>query len=189
MGRDVGFFKRIWLTRFSKPVGERTLLQAVGSLTVRADGSLRILELGLGTLRRADRLLRLAGARRPKPAVHYVGLDRFEARLPSDPPGVTLKQAHQSLHNRGRVQLVPGNVDTSLSRLCNHLGSFDLVVASLDADPRHLERSWFFIQRLVTPTTAVFIEQAGGATGSRWVRIAKPRVDELAAKAVARRAA
>jgi hypothetical protein len=87
------------------------------------------------------------------------------------------------------VQLVPGNVDTSLSRLCNHLGSFDLVVASLDADPRHLERSWFFIQRLVTPTTAVFIEQAGGAGGSRWVRIAKARVDELAARAVARRAA
>jgi hypothetical protein len=90
MGRDVGFFKRIWLTRFSKPVGERTILQAVGAVPVRADGTLRILELGLGTLRRADRLLRLAGARRPKPAVHYVGLDRFEARLPADPPGVTL---------------------------------------------------------------------------------------------------
>ena len=72
--------------------------------------------------------------------VHFVGLDRFEGRLPSDPPGVTLKQAHQRLHALAKVQLVPGNVDGSLSRLCNHLGVFDLVLVSADNDQRHLER-------------------------------------------------
>lgn len=186
MVRPLGFVKRLWLEYRSKPAGERPLLRSVFGIPVRPDGSIRILELGVGTIRRAERVLRLAASRKDHPGVHYVGLDRFEGRLPDDPPGVTLKQAHQALGKLARVQLVPGNVDTSLSRLCNHLGTFDLVIVSRDADPRHLERSWFFIQRLVTPATAVFVEPSGSAA---WQRIGKTRVDELAARAVGRRVA
>lgn len=193
MGRRIGFFRRFWLLHCSKPAHERLVLRAIASVPLRGDGTLRILELGLGTLRRAERMLRLASSRKAASgpaAVHFVGLDRFEGRLPDDPPGVTLKQAHQVLHKLARVQLVPGNVDTSLSRLCNHLGTFDVVIVSKDADPRHVERSWFFIQRLVTPATVVLVEQPpAGGTAARWQRIAKPRVDELAARAVGRRVA
>lgn len=187
MVRPIGFFKRLWLVYRSKPAGERPLLSAIRGVPARTDGSIRILELGLGTLRRAERVLRLAGSRKDRPNVHYVGLDRFEARLPADPPGVTLKQAHQALAKLAKVQLVPGNVDTSLSRLCNHLGTFDLVIVSRDADPRHLDRSWFFIQRLVTPTTVVYVEPS--AAGGPWQKIGKTRVDELAARTVGRRVA
>lgn len=187
MVRPIGFLKRLWMVYRSKPAGERSLLAAVGGIPARPDGSIRVMELGLGTLRRAERVLRLASSRKDRPSVHYVGLDRFEGRLPSDPPGVTLKQAHQALGKLARVQLVPGNVDTSLSRLCNHLGTFDLVIVSGDADPRHLERSWFFIQRLVTPTTAVYVEPS--AADAAWLRIDKARVDELATIAVGRRVA
>jgi CheY-like chemotaxis protein len=76
-------------------------------------------------------MLGLLRSAHPGTDLHYVGLDRFEGRLPEDPPGVTLKQAHQRLHGLARVQLVPGNVDTSLSRLCNHLGAFDLVLMDI----------------------------------------------------------
>jgi hypothetical protein len=154
----LGWFRRFWLNRLSKPAGERAIYRLVARNKPR-----RILELGLGTLQRTERLLRVAHAAAAGSQVHYVGLDRFEGRLPSDPPGVSLKQAHQRLHALGRVQLVPGNADGSLSRLCNHLGVFDLVLVSSDNDPRHLERCWFFIQRVVNTQTTVLLETADSA--------------------------
>jgi hypothetical protein len=107
---------------------------------------------------------------------HYVGLDRFEGRQPGDPPGVTLKEAHRGLHGQARVQLVPGNVDTALSRVCNHLAPFDLVLISADTDERQLDRCWFFIQRIVTGETAIFAESSVGGGG--WTPVLKARVDE-----------
>jgi hypothetical protein len=179
---NYGMFHRLWLTWLSQPAGERPLYRHILQTPPR-----RIIELGVGTLRRTERMLGLLQAVYPGVDRHYVGLDRFEGRLPEDPPGVTLKQAHQRLHGLGRVQLVPGNVDTSLSRLCNHLGAFDLVLISADNDPRYLDRCWFFIQRIVTGETAIFAESSVGGGG--WTPVLKARVDELAAKTVLRRAA
>ncbi|MEI6240773.1 MAG: hypothetical protein WCR51_10315 [Planctomycetia bacterium] len=178
----LGWFGRLWLTRFSKPAGERVIHRLV--LQARPK---RILELGLGTLRRTERMLSLARTGGGDP-VQYVGLDRFEGRLATDPPGVTLKQAHQRLHALGRVQLVPGNVDTSLARLCNHLGVFDMVLVAADNDPRHLDRSWFFVQRLVNERTTVLVESVDGGRAA-WKSIDKRRIDEFAARTVQRRAA
>ena len=177
-----GLFRRIWLTRFSQPARERPLYRH----SLRSPPK-RILELGLGTLVRTERLLGLIRAHSPGVELHYVGLDRFEGRLPTDPPGVTLKQAHTRLHSLARVQLVPGNVDTSLSRLCNHLGAFDLVLLSAENDARHLDRCWFFIQRLVHSQTTVFAETSSGS-GAAWAQVPKARVDEMAARTVLKRA-
>ncbi len=175
----------LWLTWLSKPAGERPIYRLI-----RGHNPKRILELGVGTLERTARVLSFARSSGGD-QVHYVGLDRFEGRLPSDPPGVTLKAAHQRLNALGRVQLVPGNVDTSLARLCNHLGVFDLVLVAANNDPRHLERSWFFIQRLTNATTTVLVETADGAKAGTtvWKAIDKRRVDELAARTIQRRAA
>jgi hypothetical protein len=173
-----GFWHTFWLTRLSKPAGERVIHRHV--LRTRPA---RILELGLGLLVRTERMLTAVGTQHPAGPVQYVGLDRFEGRAPSDPPGVSLKQAHRRLHPLGRVQLVPGNTDTSLSRLCNHLGSFDLVLVSADNDERHLERSWFFLQRMIHAGTVVFVESKSAA-GSTWTLTSKARIDELAARMV-----
>lgn len=171
-----GLWHTFWLTRLSRPAGERLIHRHV----LRARPA-RILELGLGQLVRTERMLAAAGP--SAGPVHYVGLDRFEGRAPSDPPGVSLKQAHRRLHPLGRVQLVPGNIDTSLSRVCNHLGSFDLVLVSADNDERHLERSWFFLQRMIHAGTVVFVESKSAA-GSTWTLASKSRIDELAARTV-----
>ena len=178
-----GLFRRLWLTRFSQPARERPLYRHLLRTPPK-----RMIELGVGTLGRTERMLGLLQSVYPDVDLHYVGLDRFEGRAPEDPPGVTLKQAHQRLHGLARVQLVPGNVDTSLSRLCNHLGSFDLVLISADNDPRYLDRCWFFIQRIITLQTAVFAESRTGGGGA-WTAIPKARVDELASKTVLKRAA
>jgi len=173
----MGLFGRLWLTRLSRPAAERVIYRHV----LRTQPK-RVLEIGLGLLGRTERLLAATDAG----GVQYVGLDRFEGRTASDPPGVSLKEAHRRLHKLARVQLVPGNADTSLARLCNHLGLFDLVVIAADNDERHLDRCWFFLQRLTTADTTVFLETR--AAGSRWATVPKPRIDELAAKTVLRRA-
>jgi len=180
-----GWFRRLWLTRLSRPAGERVIYRHV-----LRTGPQRIVELGLGTLGRTERLLGLAASRQADGQLQYVGLDRFEGRLPTDPPGVSLKLAHQRLHSLARVQLVPGNIDASLSRLCNHLGAFDLVLISAENDRRQLERSWFFIQRIITPRSTILVEShAAGGRGTVWQPFEKSQIDELASKTLLRRAA
>jgi hypothetical protein len=174
----IGWAGAFWLARMSRPAGERVVHRHV-----LRHAPARILELGLGTLVRTERMLRAAG--RAAGEVAYVGLDRFEGRAVTDPPGVSLKQAHQRLASLGRVRLVPGNVDASLARLCNQLGQFDLVLVSADNDERHLERAWFFVQRLLTQETAVLVEPSAGAG---WKPLPRGRIDELAARTVVRRA-
>lgn len=175
----VGFLKRIWLTRFSSPAVERPLLRLV--LDRRPA---RILELGLGTLERTERLLGVANSLGP---VHYVGIDRFEARLPGDPAGVTLKEAHRRLHGLGRIQLVPGNADSSLARLCNQLGNFDLVLVSASTDRQNLTKCWFFLQRVTRPGTVLMQEVVRDASNS-WQEVSHERIADLASQTILRRA-
>lgn len=174
----LGMLRSFWITRLSKPAGERVIYRHALKSPPR-----RILELGVGTLARTERLLDVATSVSSADTITYVGLDRFESRTPHDPPGVSLKEAHQRLSGRTRVQLVPGNVDSALARTCNHLGVFDLVLISADNDDRHLERTWFFLQRLTGPQTTVFAE-----SGATWIVLPKSRIDELASRAVLARA-
>ncbi len=175
--QQLGWLGTAWLCTFSRPAGERPVYRHV-----RAHAPKRILEIGLGTLVRTERLLRVAAR---SGGIRYIGLDRFEGRDVTDPPGVSLKEAHRRLHSLARVQLVPGNVDTSLARLGNMLGHVDLVLISADNDERHLERCWFFIQRLMTEGSTVLIEPSARAP---WTVLPRARLEELATRVVARRA-
>jgi hypothetical protein len=179
----MGFGRRLWLTRFSKPAIDRPLYRHV-----LARKPARILQVGIASLDRTERLLRVAAAVAGSP-IHVVGLDRFEGRLPSEPAGPTLKQAHQRLHGLASTQLVPGNADTSLARLCNHLGIFDLVLIDAVTDQRHMERCWFFIQRITNPASLVLAEIATAADRpASWQVVTKTKIDELASRTVLRRA-
>lgn len=175
--KTLGWMGALWLSRFSRPASERVIHRHVLRNPTR-----RILEIGMGTLVRTERLLRAAAR---AGGVQYVGLDRFEGRDVGDPPGVSLKEAHRRLHARAKVQLVPGNVDTSLARIGNMLGHFDLVLVSADNDQRHLERCWLFIQRVVAKDTTILVEPRAGAP---WRELSRSRLEELAARVVVRRA-
>jgi len=119
--------------------------------------------------------------------VHYVGLDRFEARSPGDPVGVTLKEAHRRLHGLGKIQLVPGNADTTLARVCNQLAMVDLVLISSSNDQQSLTRCWFFLQRLVRPDTVLMQELVRDASHS-WQEVSHERLADLASQTILRRA-
>lgn len=177
--KRLGLLRSLWLTRLSKPAGERVLYRHV----LRQPPG-RLLELGLGRLVRTERLLEAIGSRLPAAETAYVGIDRFESRAAGDPPGVSLKEAHRRLLGKARVQLVPGNVDAALARVCNHVGQFDMVVISADTDERHLARCWFFLQRMTTARSTVFVESSTG----QWNTVAKAKIDELAARTVLQRA-
>ncbi|MFM8735733.1 MAG: hypothetical protein ACKOC8_11120 [Pirellulales bacterium] len=175
----MGLLRSLWLTRLSKPTGERMLYRHV----LRTPPT-RLLELGLGTLVRTGRLLEAIGSRLAATDVTYVGIDRFESRAAGDPPGVSLKEAHRRLLGKARVQLIPGNVDSALARVCNHVGQFDVVVIAAETDERHLARCWFFLQRMTTAGSTVFVESPSG----QWTIVAKAKIDELAARTVLQRA-
>ena len=179
----MGLLRTLWLTRLSNPAGERVLYRHVLRSPPR-----RILEVGMGLLVRTERLLQAIASRRGAVPAQYVGLDRFEGRLPDDPPGVTLKEAHRRLRGLAAVQLVPGNVDTSLARLCNHLGVFDLVVISASVDERHLARCWPSMQRVTTPASVVFVEAGSAGRKPGWQTVPRSRIDELAARTALLRA-
>lgn len=170
----IGFWREFWLTRLSKPAGERPIHRHV--LTARPA---TILELGLGTLERTERMLRASGG-----GVRYVGVDPFEARDPAGAAGVTLKQAHRRLHALARVQLVPGTADAALGRLCNHLGTFDLVLIASEIEAPVLDRCWFFLQRMIHGGTTLFHEHRPAGRPTAWQVVAKSQVDERAARAV-----
>ena len=168
----LGWFGSLWLTRFSRPAAERPIWQHLLRTPPK-----RILEIGLGTLSRTERMLSLVGAATAGTPVQYVGIDRFESRTPAD---------HQRLTSLAKVQLVPGNADSALARVSNHLGVFDLVLVSADDEPKHLERSWFFVQRLVRPTSTILVEPS---LGRSWEPLHAAGLDALASRTVQRRAA
>jgi len=176
-----GWFQRLWLGRFSRPAGERPIWR-----TVLARPPRRVLEVGLGTLHRTERLLGLLGGIDPSTPVQFVGIDRFESRSPADGPGVTLRDAHRRLTPLGRVQLVPGGADSALARVGNHVGVFDLVLVSADEPAGQMERTWFFLRRLLRPDSVLMVEPAPGAA---WETMATERLEELAARPLKRRAA
>ncbi len=176
MGR-IGLLKKLWLLRSSRSAGERPLVRSI--LDSRPN---KILELGLGQLNRTPHILSLASQVSDGP-IHYVGLDRFEARLPEDPPGVTLKEAHSCLQGFGRVQLVPGSPDSTLARLCNHLGWFDLILVSAAIDQATASRCWFFLQRLARSHTVVHQE----STENVWEPVSHQNIDDWASQQVLRK--
>ncbi len=173
----IGIFKKIWLLRNARSVGERPLVRSI-----LEDKPTKILELGLGELERTPDMLSMA-ARMSDGPIHYVGFDRFEARMPDEPPGVTLKEAHSCLQKFGRVQLVPGSPDSTLARLCNHLGWFDLILVSRVIDQETISRCWFFLQRLTQSHTVVLQESAEGM----WTTVSHQDVSDRANRQVFRK--
>ena len=174
----------LYLCYFSRPRSQRVVYRAIRRYRVR-----KMVELGVGTARRALRMIEAAKQRAPGEETHYVGIDRFEGRSPSDEPGLTLKAAHRLLTGKAtRVQLLPGNPCEALARAANSLGKVDLLIVPEELESAEAARVWFFVPRMLHERSVVFVERKP-VDGQTRLRL-KPREEiDRAAAAGVRRAA
>lgn len=147
-----GFLRSLYLRYFSQPKSDRALYKLLKKQPVR-----KFLELGIGV---GERTLRVLEHCPGSDETSYTGIDMFEARQNGDGPGLTLKEAHKLLSATGaKVRLVPGDPMSALSRSANAIGKQDLIVISADQDRESLAKAWFYVPRLLSETTQVFLEE------------------------------
>jgi hypothetical protein len=148
--------KYAYLASFSQPKAERRLFRAIRRQKIR-----KIVELGVGSGRRAIRLIEVAQRYAGAEPVHYTGIDLFEARSTGTP--LPLKTAFQLLKpTAARVQLIPGDPRTALARAANSLVGTELVIISADQPADSLARAWFYLPRMLAATALVCREEVVG---------------------------
>ena len=167
-----------------KPAADRVLFRLLYKRRVTT-----IVEFGLGTGQRAERMIRLAMKLGGGP-VRYTGIDLFEAR-PAFAPGLTYKCAHRMLTATGaQVKLVPGDPLSALGRVANELRGTDLLVVSADQDETALSRAWFFVPRMLHSDSRICLEEPQAANKGTRFRVIQPEdVELLAAESSSRSAA
>ena len=176
----------LYLAYLSQPVADRPLYRCMRRQAIR-----RIVELGVGTLARATRMIEIAAAGVGAENVTYTGVDLFESRSVADSAGVSLKLAHRQLLGTGaRIRLLPGDPFTALARAANGLTETDIVVISADQDAASLAKAWFYVPRMLHTASQVFVERRqSDGTPSLLEAVSRAEIDVWAGVGVRRRAA
>lgn len=170
----------LYLSRFSKPVGDRVLYRAMRRTPV-----CRILEIGIGSTPRSLRLIDLAQRLHGQEPVRYTAIDLFEAR-PADRTRLSLKDAHRLFKATGaQAQLIPGDAAGAIARSANSLPNQDLVLIAADHDPQALSGAWFYLPRMLHPKSCVFVETHDATSGIMTYRPLE--LGEIQARAMAAR--
>lgn len=165
----------LYLAYFSKPASDRVLYRAI-----QRNRWQRILEIGVGSGRRALRMLDVASRHHPKEELFYVGIDEFEARAATC-PGLCLKEAHRQFKVRQfKAQLLPGDPLSALMRAANALRNIDLVVISADQNAASLTQAWFYLPRVLHSNSVVFQEQIGPEGAQILVALDRATIDSRA---------
>jgi len=148
----------LWLTHFSKPKGQRVLFRTLKERPARS-----ILEIGVGDLSRAERLIDFAGEFLPNGELHYTAIDLFEGR-PDPATGISLKEAHGRLKQLdAKIKVVPGDPFSALARAANSLGQTDLVLIASDIDAESMQRAWTYLPRTLHQHSRILIGRPGNA--------------------------
>jgi hypothetical protein len=171
------FFRRAYLLYFAQPAADRPLFRAVRQRTVRS-----IVELGIDSLARTQRVLEIAAWRPESEPIRYCGIDLFDARE-SDLPQLALKQAFATLQtSHAKLQLVPGSPGAALKRVSNSLTHTDLLLISGSHDADSLAAAWNWIPRMLTPQSLVYWRQKSATDGKlHWRLLSIIEIQQLAA--------
>jgi len=171
-----GIFRRAYLLYFSQPSVDRPLFRAIRKQTIRS-----VVELGIGSLARTQRILEIASWRPESEPQRYCGIDLFDAR-DSDRPQLALKRAFAELQSPSvKVQLVPGSPGAALKRVANSLTHTDLLLIDATHDAESLATAWNWIPRMLTPQSLVYWQQATGKDGQlQWRPLSIVEIQQLA---------
>jgi predicted O-methyltransferase YrrM len=149
-----------WLLYFSQPAPDRFLYKAVKGKSIRS-----VVEIGIGSGLRTQRMLDVLTWRRENLPLRYTGIDLFEARVQHQ-AGLTLKAAFHNLRRPGvQLKLVPGDPYDALVRAANGLGGTDLLIISADQDRFSLQRAWTYMPRMLHTDSLIFQEDGDSITG------------------------
>ncbi len=175
-----------YLAYLSKPQADRVVYRVVRRHRVR-----HILELGIGTATRAQRMIEVASVWASPRDVRYTGIDLFEAQASGHHAGLSLKAAHQTLKRTGAmIRLCPGDPCSALARVANEIRQVDLVVVSAGVEESSMEQAWRFVPRLLHGSSLVFVEAEPTPNGEHVLRcLRRCEIDTLATAATLRRAA
>lgn len=185
MGKLFNACRLIYLAYFSKPAGDRLIYRAIRRGKVKS-----VLELGLGCGLRTGRMFETVRRSQGSTGLCYTGIDLFELSPAADRARLSLKAAHCKLKPSGaRVRLVPGDPFTALARAANEIGACDLIVIAADQAGESLNRAWFYIPRLLHPTTQVFVERPGDGSMPNFESLSHDEVRRLAHASAPRRTA
>lgn len=156
-----GFLSQLYWSYLANPAEERAIYSAV--LKHRPS---RIVEIGLGTAQRAEKLLKLVkscGVTAPR----YVGVDLFEGRS-EGVRGVGLKDTYKILVALGAdVKLIPGDAATVLRRISNALQANDLLLIDAAETSQTMAEAWMYVPRMLAAQALVFQAQGAGKS-KRW---------------------
>ena len=142
----------LWLAHFSKPKGERLLFRLIKQRPVHS-----ILEIGVGDLSRAERLIPFAGNFVPNGELRYTAVDLFEGRQDPD-TGVSLKEAHSRFKQfDAKIKVIPGDPFSALARTANSLSGTDLVLIAEDVDQEAMQRAWMYLPRTLHEASRVVV--------------------------------
>jgi hypothetical protein len=154
---QLGFVKYSYLAYLSRPASDRPIYRRLRQHPVR-----NIVEIGIGSGVRTERMIQMAASVTPDSKIHYTGIDLFEARPPSH-PGMTLKRAYRMLRRLPvEFQLVPGDPFTALVRMANNLTGTDLLVVAVDQDPQQMARAWVMVPRMLHEHSLILLERGEG---------------------------
>lgn len=151
--------QRLYWRYLSKPVSERDLFLHVLENPV---GS--VLELGIGSGDRVQRLLPLLQKPEGIQQVRYAGVDPFES-APQGTPHLNLKQAHRMLAELGvKAHLIPGDIRSALQRVAHTVLPSDLVIIDgewgVDSDAGKAIETW--LPRLCHANSTIFASNKRG---------------------------
>lgn len=165
------------LAFFSKESSDRQLFRLVKKHRI-----LRIVELGIGSLERTAKLIKLAGDNAAHSEVQYTGFDSFDLREEGE-PSLSLIAAHRELIQcEASVRLTPGGPASGLSSKANSLSDTDLLLISPAVSDAILEPLWFYLPRMCHPGTLVLRQVSASVEGeadAEWVSISLEEVNRL----------
>ena len=177
--------KYLYLAYFSQPKADRGLYRLLRRSKIR-----RIVEMGIGTAIRSQRIIAVAQRYAADEIIHFTGIDRFEDR-PEKEVGLRYKEAFKLFRKTGaKSQLLPGKPYDALQQFANQLTETDLILISADQDAASLAAAWFYVPRMLHADSLVFQETNADDVRS-WKEVPRLEIERLAAaqKTARRRAA
>jgi hypothetical protein len=117
----LSWFSKLYWKHLAGPKSDKSLHKLLLEQSFNS-----ILEIGIGTGARTERVFKLLTPRDPQATIRYTVVDAFE----SVPGHLTLKQAHKMLAEKGvKSTLVPGDLTAALARVGNTVGQHELIIA------------------------------------------------------------